>query len=209
MTVSLIIFIAAEAVLAIILCFFGYKTRRILVAIYSFMAAFYIIYPFFSGKTDLPSLMTIIICAGIALICSCIITAVYNIAMFVSGGGIGFVAGIFLCFYFSIEITSVAGLVIIAALTLASSSLSVAYKKPLCVLSSSVLGAFIVSILSVYTYTVINLSSGSLADSVINIENAPSVILNTAIPMFDYVLIGTTALGLIGALIQFSPRKKH
>ncbi len=207
MNIPYIIFLAVEAALAIILCFFGYKARKVTTGIYSFMFLFFILYPL-SAPIKVDEIYKLIGCALLSLILAAIVCAVYNIAMFLAGGGIGLVAGIFFCHYFKLGFTSTAGLIIIIALTLAASSLSMAYKKPLLVLSSAALGAFLISALAIYTYTVSpELGKGLLALN-IRLETAPELIETAIRPMFDYVLIGTGVLGVAGALTQFGMNKK-
>ena len=206
MNIPFIIFLAVEAALAIILCFFGYKTRRITTGIYSFMFLFFITYAL-AAPIKVAEVYKLIGCAALSLILAAVVCAVYNIAMFFSGGGVGLVAGIFLCHYFSPGYTSTAGLIIIVALTLAASSLSIAYKKPLLIISSAALGAFLISALALYTYAVFPEFGKNLFGFTIRLERAPDIIEPVIKPLFTYLLIGTGVIGAAGALVQFGADK--
>ena len=135
-------YLLLQIVLAFFLCFFGYQHIRTLLSIYAFLAGFFGAY-FLLLPLPLSVLLLNILCILAGLLCSGLTYALYRLAMFAAGAGLGLAVGLILCHSFGIPPFGTVGLVLLGALALAAGALSIGYKRILLVLSTACCGALL------------------------------------------------------------------
>lgn len=139
------VYMLIQIILAFMLCFFGYRHLRLLLSIYAFMAGFLGCY-FLTVSLSLTLLLKNILCVFAGLLTSGLTYALYKLAMFAAGAGLGLAIGVVLCYSFSIPIFGTVGLIILLALGLAAGALSIGYKRLVLILSTSACGALLLSL---------------------------------------------------------------
>ncbi len=203
------VFILLQIALAFILCFFGYRHIRLLVSAYAFIAGFLASY-FLLSSIGLSAVTKNIIYILVGLFVSGLTYMLYKIAMFAAGAGLGFSAGVILCYSFEIPLFSTVGLIILFALGFAAGALSISYKKILLILSTSICGALLLSLHGGYLITVfsqIGFSVFSLNQSLQTTFTQLHLFFSHSI---SYLLGATLLLSIAGIIVQFkkSGRKK-
>ena len=202
-------YLLLQIVLAFFLCFFGYRHIRTLLSIYAFLAGFFGAY-FLLLPLPLSVLLRNILCILAGLLCSGLTYALYRLAMFAAGAGLGLAVGLILCHSFGIPPFGTVGLVLLGALPLAAGALSIGYKRILLVLSTACCGALLLSLHGGYFIGYFSKIGFTVFTLHQPLRHTLSGLSDFFAGAFPYLLGASLLLSLAGVLLQFhkSGRKK-
>ncbi len=204
----LLIYFILQLIFSFILCFFGYKYIRTLISVYGFIVGFLCCFTLLRPaglSTFLLYLLSFL--AGSTV--SGVMYFLYNVAMFITGAGLGIAAGVIICTALNLDLFSTVGLIITASLAIAAGLLSLGYKRLLLILSTACCGALLLSLHGGYLlFNFIHASGPSVWD----FASAPGL-GQTLLGFFHqymlYVLGATGILGTAGLITQFKKTGKH
>ena len=196
------VYMLIQIILAFMLCFFGYRHLRLLLSIYAFMAGFLGCY-FLTASLSLTLLLKNILCVFAGLLTSGLTYALYKLAMFAAGAGLGLAIGVVLCYSFSIPIFGTVGLIILLALGLAAGALSIGYKRLVLILSTSACGALLLSLHGGYLidrFAQAGFDVLSIQQPLRSTFAALQTFFTASLP---YILGATLILAIAGMVLQF------
>ena len=191
------LFLAAQIVIALIYCFWGYRYFRVIMALYVFMFVFPLAFSTISGFTSISQPVAILISLVVSALAALLTWSIYKLAIFLCGG----IAGILIAFWLYWTLgSSYSVLCIILGIVffILLGSLALKFQKAIVILISSLTGA-----LNLVTYVLFLLFHYAAVSgfSILQIDTITNTVSSSYRAETMWIL-PFAALAIVGILVQ-------
>lgn len=191
------LFLAAQIVIALIYCFWGYRYFRVIMSLYVFMFVFPLAFSTISGFTSISQPVAILISLAISALAALLTWFIYKLAIFLCGGIAGILIALWL--YWTLGSSYLILCIILGiVLFILLGSLALKFQKAIIILISALTGAF-----NLVTYGLFLLFHYATVSSlsILQIDNITNSVSSTyqAEPMW---IVPSIVLAIVGILVQ-------
>lgn len=142
-------YVAAHFILAILLCFWGYKYLRATISVYGFLLGVLISF-YFVVPLGWSPLLNILLIVAVGFLLGAIVYALYSVTLFFAGMAIGANIGFFLSILLGLQTFEAASLIIVLVLSIACGVLAVIFKRTVFIVSTAIIGGINIALYGGY-----------------------------------------------------------
>jgi hypothetical protein len=191
------LFLAAQIVIALIYCFWGYRYFRTIMSLYVFLFVFPIAFSAISGFTSISQPVAILISLVISALAALLTWFIYKLAIFLCGGIAGILTALWIYWTLGsgyLALCIILGIVFFIVLGV----LALKFQKAIIIFISSLTGAF--NIVTYVLFLIFNYAAVN-SFSILQIDNITNSVSSSYRPETLWIL-PSIVLAIVGILVQ-------
>lgn len=191
------LFLAAQILIALIYCFWGYRYFRVIMSLYVFLFVFPLAFSTISGFTSITQPVAILISLVISALAALLTWFIYKLAIFLCGG----IAGVLIAFWLYWTLGSsylVLCIILGIVLFILLGVLALKFQKIIIIFVSSLTGAF--NLITYGLFLIFNYSAVS-SFSILQIDTITNTVSSSYRPETMWI-VPSIVLAIAGILVQ-------
>ena len=199
-------YIAVHFILAILLCFWGYKYLRATISIYGFLLGVLISF-YFVVPLGWSPLLNILLIVAVGFLTGAIVYALYGVTLFFAGAAIGANIGFFFSILLGLQTFEAASLIIVLVLAMACGILAVIFKRTVFVVSTAIIGGINICLYGGYFIYGLQASGLSYFDKLTDVSAMHADMAYLFKEHAVIVVIASVVFICLGLLVQLRSKK--